>query len=127
MGCGPFAGVSRTAETKASPDMTITFMSGDASPEFPAYIAGPVIDEAAAVEVHFGNGTVMRVPTFAGPESLGHVRFYATQLPANVHDSPRMLLTFLKSVAGLDANGEVVACLAPQTAKAGISDLADCR
>jgi hypothetical protein len=127
MSCGPFAGVSRTVDTKASPDMTITFMSGGASPELPAYIAGPVIDEAAAVEIRFGNGEVTRVPTFAGPESLGHVRFYAAQLPANVHDSPRTFLTFLKSVAGLNANGEVVACLAPQTAKAGISDLADCR
>jgi hypothetical protein len=127
MSCGPFAGVSRTADTKASPDMTITFMSGGASPELPAYIAGPVIEEAAAVEIRFGNGEVTRVPTFAGPESLGHVRFYAAQLPANVHDSPHTFLTFLKSVAGLDANGEVVACLAPQTAKAGISDLADCR
>jgi hypothetical protein len=127
LSCGPFAGVSRTPDTKASPDMTITFLSGGASPELPAYIAGPVIDEAATVEIRFGNGEVLRVPTFAGPESLGHVRFYATQLPAGVQDTPRTFLTFLKSVAGLDANGEVVACLAPQTAKAGISDLADCR
>jgi hypothetical protein len=127
MSCGPFAGVSRTSETKASPDMTITFLSGGASPQLPAYIAGPVIEQAATVEIRFGNGEVMRVPTFAGPASLGHVRFYATQLPAGVQDTPRTFLAFLKSVAGLDANGEVVACLAPHTAKAGISDLADCR
>jgi hypothetical protein len=127
MGCAPFAGVSRTPETKASPDMTITFLSGGASPHLPAYIAGPVIEQATTVEIRFGNGDVVRVPTFTGPESLGHVRFYATQLPAGVQDTPRTFLTFLKSVAGLDANGEVVACLAPHTAKAGISDLADCR
>jgi hypothetical protein len=127
MSCAPFAGVSRTADTKASPDMTITFMSRGASPELPAYIAGPVTDEAATVELRFGNGEVLRVPTFAGPESLGHVRFYATQVPAGVQDTPRRFLTFLKSVAGLDADGEVVACLAPQTAKDGSSDLGDCR
>lgn len=127
MGCGPFAGISRTPETKASPDMTITFLSGGASPELPAYIAGPVIDRATTVEIRFGTGKVLRVPTFTGPESLDHVRFYATQLPAGLETTPRTFRTFLKSVAGLDANGEVVACLAPLTAKDGISDLADCR
>jgi hypothetical protein len=104
--------------------MTITFLSGGGSAELPAYIAGPVIDKATTVEIRFGNGEVLRVPTFAGPESLGHVRFYATQLPAGTKDSPR---TFLKWVAGLDANGEVVACLAPRTAKDGTSDPAECR
>jgi hypothetical protein len=127
MGCGAFAGISRTPETKSSPGMTITYLSGGASPELPAYIAGPVIDKATTVEIRFGNGEVLRVPTFAGPESLGHVRFYATQLPAAVKDTPGTFLTFLKSVAGLDANGEVIACLAPLTAKDGISDLAECR
>jgi len=127
MSCGPFAGVSRTPETKASPDMTITFLSGGASPQLPAYIAGPVIDEAATVQIRFGNGEVVRIPTFAGPESLGNVRFYATQLPAGVQDTPRTFSTFLKSVAGLDANGEVVACLAPHSARDGLSPLSDCR
>jgi hypothetical protein len=127
MGCGPFAGISRTPETKASPDMTITFLSGGASPELPAYIAGPVIDKATMVEIRFGTGQVLRAPTFAGPESLGPVRFYATQLPAGLEDTPHTFLTFLTSVAGLDANGEVVACLAPLDAKDGISPLADCR
>jgi hypothetical protein len=127
MGCGPFAGISRTPETKSSPDMTITFLSGGASADLPAYIVGPVIAKATTVEIRFGNGEVLRVPTFAGPESLGHVRFYAMQLPAGVKDTPGTFLTSLKSVAGLDADGEVVACLAPLTAKDGISDLADCR
>jgi hypothetical protein len=127
MGCGPFAGISRTPETKASPDMTITFLSGGASPELPAYIAGPVIDKATMVEIRFGTGQVLRVPTFAGPESLGHVRFYATQLPAGLEDTPRTFVTFLTWVAGLDADGKVVACLAPLEAKEGISPLADCR
>jgi hypothetical protein len=127
MSCGTFAGVSRTPETKASPDMTITFLSGGASPQLPAYIAGPVIDQATTVEIRFGNGDVLRVPTFAAPESLGHIRFYATQLPAGVEDSPRTFLTFLKFVAGLDADGEVVACLMPRAAKDGRSPPSDCR
>lgn len=127
MGCGTFAGIARTPETKASPDMTITFLSGSASKELPAYIAGPVIDKASAVEIRFASGDVLRVPTFAAPEPLSHIRFYATQLPAGDQTTPRTLPTFLKWVAGFDANGNVVACLAPLTAKDGISPLADCR
>jgi hypothetical protein len=127
MGCGTFAGIARTPETKASPDMTITFLSGSASKKLPAYIAGPVIDKASAVEIRFASGNVLRVPTFAAPEPLSHIRFYATQLPAGDQATPRTLPTFLKWVAGFDANGNVVACLAPLTAKDGISPLADCR
>jgi hypothetical protein len=127
MSCGVFAGVPRTPETKASRDMTITFLSGGASPQLPAYIAGPVIDQATTVKIQFGNGDVLRVPTFAAPESLGHIRFYATQLPAGVQDSPRTFHTFLRFVAGLNADGEVVACLVPRAAKDGRSSLSDCR
>jgi hypothetical protein len=121
MGCGTFAGIARTPETKASPDMTITYLSGGASNELPAYIAGPVIENASAVEIRFADGNVMRVPTFTAPEPLSHIRFYAT--PISAADQS----TFLKWVAGLDANGNVVACLAPLTAKDGISLLSDCR
>jgi hypothetical protein len=38
--CAPFAGVP-TPETKGSSKMTITFLSGAAGTELPAYIAGP--------------------------------------------------------------------------------------
>ena len=127
LGCGPFAGIARTPETKASPDMTITYLSGSGSKQLPAYIAGPVIGTASAVEIHFGNGEVLRVPTFAGPEPLHHIRFYATQLPSSLQTTPRPFATFLKWVAGLDAKGNVVACLAPMTAEDGISPLSDCR
>ena len=127
LGCGAFAGIARTPETKASPAMTITYLSGSASKELPAYIAGPVIGKASAVEIRFGNGDVLRVPTFAGPEPLQHIRFYATQLPSSLQTTPRPFATFLKWVAGLDANGNMVACLAPLTAKDGISSLSDCR
>jgi hypothetical protein len=127
MGCGTFAGIARTPETKASPDMTITYLSGAASNNLPAYIAGPVIEKASTVEIHFANGDVMRVPTFTAPEPLSHIRFYATPIPAANQTTQSTFPTFLKWVAGLDATGNVVACLAPQTAKNGISPLADCR
>jgi hypothetical protein len=75
MACGPIVGVPRTQSTKPSPDMTITFLSGSASDQLPAYIAGPVVKTAQAVEVEFDTGEVLRVPTFAPPASVGPVRF----------------------------------------------------
>jgi hypothetical protein len=130
-GCAPFVGVSRTAETKRSA-MTITLLSGAASDELPAYIAGPVIGKASTVEIEFGTGEVLRLPTFSGPASLGHVRFYAAQLPATVAMPPPDLrgqnqLSFINTLAGLDSDGNVVACLAPQTMVDGVSPLSDCQ
>jgi hypothetical protein len=134
MACAPFAGIARTKSTKASPDMTITFlMSGSASNGLPAYVAGPVIDKAATVELRFSNGTILRTPTFTGRGSLQHIRFYATRLPAGVQKTlrpptPLKKPSFpLKWVAGLDTRGTVVACLAPLNAKDGISPLSACR
>ena len=124
MGCAAFAGIPRTPETKASPDMTITYLSGSASAELPAYIAGPVIENASTVEIRFANGDVLRVPTFAAPEPLSHIRFYITPLPAADQTTPS---TFPTWVAGLDTNGNVVACLAPLAANDGISPFSDCR
>jgi hypothetical protein len=124
---GSFAGIESMAETKTSSEMTITFLGGTASKQLPAYIAGPVISKATAVEVRFGNGDVLRVPTFAAPRGrLRRVRFYATSLPANVQPTPNDP-TWLKSVAGLDGNKNVVACLVPATAMDGSSPLSDCR
>ncbi|MEJ7791160.1 MAG: hypothetical protein WKF65_04220 [Gaiellaceae bacterium] len=128
LGCGSFVGVARTPEAKASPDMTITFMAADATEQLPARIVGAVIDEASVVEIHFVDGDVLRVPTFAGPEPMQHVRFYAARLPANFRLTPENFTRVFPSwVAGLDASGSVVACSAPRTAKDGISSLSDCR
>ncbi len=128
MGCAPVAGIPRTTETKASPDMTITFLSGSASNELPAYIAGPVTDRASDVEIRFGTGAILRVPTFAAPASLGHVRFYATQLPAGMSPpSPATSVRFIDKLTGLDNDGNIVACLVPVTAVNGVSPLSDCR
>jgi hypothetical protein len=49
------------------------------SAELPLRAAGPVVDTAAEVAIYFRNGGILRVPTFAAPASLGHIRFYATR------------------------------------------------
>ena len=135
MSCGPFVGVPRTVETRLSSEMLITLLTSGASPEFPAYIVGPVIDRASTVEIHYKTGEVLRLPTFSGAASLGHVRFYAAQLPASIprplpgqrldaHNAPSFMPTKL---AGLDSDGNIVACLVPRTAVDGVSPLSDCR
>jgi hypothetical protein len=128
LSCGPFVGVARTPESKASPDMTITVGAGDATEKLPAHIVGAVIEEAAVVEIRFPDGDILRVPTYGGPEPLQHVRFYAAQLPTNFRMTPENVTRVFPSwVAGLDASGDVVACSAPRTAKDGISSVSDCR
>ena len=132
--CAPFVGVP-TAETKGSSKMTITFLSGAAGDELPAYIAGPVIDKASTVEIEFGTGEVLRLPTFSEATSLGRVRFYAAQLPATIPmpqpgqriQNPTQPWPPINTLAGLDSDGNVVACLAPRTAVDGVSPLSDCQ
>jgi len=127
MNCAPFAGISRTAETKASPDMTITFLSGRAPGLLPTYIVGPVIDKAVEVEIHFANGQKMHVPTFGAPAPLKHIRFYATQIPDSAAPKLRGEAEAFDWIAGRDKEGKTVACLAPMKSKDGVSPLSDCR
>jgi hypothetical protein len=129
MSCGSFVGAPRTAGTSGSSEMTITFLSGAAGPKLPAYIVGPVIGKASTVEIEFGTGQVLRLPTFSGADSLGKVRFYAAQLPTSIQLPPPRLEqpSFIKTLVGLDSDGNVVACLAPQTAVNGVSPLSDCQ
>jgi hypothetical protein len=84
------------------------------SPGLPYWAAGPVVDTAVAVALHFRDGDVLRLPTYAAPESLGHVRFYATPLPEVPESSGQSPV----KVVGLDENGAVVACLAVDPASA---------
>ena len=127
--CAPFAGVQRTAETKPSPDMTITWMSGS-QPNLPPYIAGPVVANATAVKIHLTSGQTLETDTFPAPAPLERVRFYAMQLaePLGLGRLPsggkQLSLAWL---AGFDADGRMVACLAPATAEDGISPLSACR
>jgi hypothetical protein len=88
-----------------------------------------VVDTATRVEISFSDGTVLRLPTFGGPSSLGRVRFYASELPPGVSPtSPtrRSSSPFIDKLAGFDGEGNVVACLVPRTAAEGISPLSDC-
>ena len=135
MTCGPFAGVPRTAATKTDADMQITFLSGSWTNVLPAYIAGPVIEQASTVEIRFQDGTTLQAPTIAAPPPLEHIRFYAAPLPpaeypadtlGTLHVATKHVAT-ITWLAGLDASGRVIACLAPGTAKNGVSPLTDCR
>lgn len=127
MGCGPFVGVTRTSETKKSPDAAITFLSGSGGP-LPSYVVGPVIEQASEVEIRFVGGRTLRVPTSVGPPPLDHVRFYATEIPSyplgQRGDTPASPFEW---IAGRDANGKLVACLSPKKAADGVSPLSDCR
>lgn len=124
LACAPFSGVPGTPETKPSPDMTITYLHVGASQSLPGYIAGPVIESATTVEIHLVSGQTVRTDTVPAPEPLGHVRFYATQLPDTPPSSPRR--NPISWVAGLDATGKIVACVAPSSAVNGISPTSAC-
>jgi hypothetical protein len=131
MGCATLKGVPRTTQTKpATHDMTITYLSGSATSVLPAYVVGPVVEEATTVAIRLSNGTTIRTPTFAGPSPLEHVRFYAVQLPDSQLRSPTtnppLHAMPMEWIAGLDQEGNVIACLAPATATNGISPLAAC-
>lgn len=131
MGCATLKGVPRTAQTKpAAQDMTITYLSGSPTSALPAYIVGPVVEDATTVAIRLSDGTTIRTPTFAGPSPLEHVRFYAVQLAGGHLRSPTTTPPFhaapLQWIAGLDQSGHVVACLAPATATNGTSPLSAC-
>jgi hypothetical protein len=130
LACGPIEGVPRTPTTNAAPDAEILYAGGGATSQLPAFVAGPVIDKASQVAIQFEEGEVLRVPTFSGPDSLGSVRFYATEVPTGIFPPPRPGETTLfgsLKLAGLDDDGNVVACLARTTARGGISPLSDCQ
>jgi hypothetical protein len=119
LSCAPVVGVPRTPETKPSSDLTITVTASSGTSQLPAYVAGPVVDSAETVEIDYGDGHSLRVTTFPAPESVGHVRFFATPLDAG--DGP-------DKVVGFDGNGNVVACLVHgRPVPDGGSPLADCR
>jgi hypothetical protein len=131
MGCATLKGVPRTAQTKpGAQDMAITYLSGLATSVLPAYIVGPVVEDAMTVAIRLSEGTTIRTPTFAGPSPLEHVRFYAVQLPSGPHRSPTTKPPFrtlpLEWIAGLDQSGHEVACLAPASTTNGISPLSAC-
>jgi hypothetical protein len=109
-GCGGF--IARPADAPDGP-AGINFGSAE-SRGLPYWAAGPVVDTAVEVEIDFRNGDVLRVPTYAVPESFGHVRFYATPIP----EVPPSSGQWPVKVVGLDQNDAVVACSALDPASA---------
>jgi hypothetical protein len=100
--------------------MTITYLTSSRSKRLPTYIVGPVVETAATVEIHLKSGGTLHAATFAAPKPLGQIRFYAIPLPGAGIVFPVLW------IAGLDLHGTVVACLAPATARNGISPLSAC-
>jgi hypothetical protein len=101
LGCGGFS--VRPPGSPGGP-RGINYVSSQ-SAELPHWAAGPVVDSAAEVALYFRDGRVLRIPTFAAPESLGHVRFYATQIPEGPGPNSEPV-----KVVGVDNGGDVVAC-----------------
>jgi hypothetical protein len=102
--CGGF--IARPPDAPAGP-AGITYGSAE-SPGLPYWAAGPVVDTAVVVALHFRDGDVLRLPTYAVPESFGHVRFYATPIPEVPQSSGQSPV----KVVGIDKDEVVVACAA---------------
>ena len=109
-GCGGF--IARPPDAPAGP-AGITYGSAE-SPGLPYWAAGPVVDKAVEVVLHFRDGDVLRVQTYAAPQSFGDVRFYATPIPEVPQSSGQSPV----KVVGLDENDAVVACMALDPASA---------
>jgi hypothetical protein len=87
-----------------------------------------VIERASVVEIRFVSGRTLRVPTFAGPPPLEHIRFYATEIPTFPLGERGETTAFpFEWIAGRDAAGKLVACLSPKKAIDGTSPLSACR
>jgi hypothetical protein len=109
-GCGGF--IARPPDSPAGP-AGINYGAAE-SPGLPYWAAGPVVDTATEVALYFRDGNVVRVPTYAVPESFGHVRFYATPIP----EVPQPSAQTVVKVVGRDEKGTVVACAALDPASA---------
>jgi hypothetical protein len=109
MNCDRIVGVTR--DSKQYTPRAITYLSGGGvTPELPRYVVGPVTDEAEEVAVYFVDGEVLRTETFAVPQSLGAIRFYAARLPRSM--LPMALRSgFLDKLVGFNRAGRIVACL----------------
>lgn len=108
--CGGF--IARPPGAPAGP-AGITYGSAE-SPGLPYWAAGPVVDTAVVVALHFRDGDVLKLPTYAAPESFGHVRFYATPIPEVPQSSGQSPV----KVVGIDKDETVVACAALDPASA---------
>lgn len=111
-GCGSIVGIRPPGAGLAIP--TVDWRAGATSiRSYPKWIAGPVVETARLVVIHFRNGTELRVPATGAVQwkNVGWyrpVRFFAAQLPAEINfiHVPESL----DSITGLDAQGNIVAC-----------------
>ena len=104
--CGEFDGVPLRPSSKPSRSVTIAALSGSLGPltKDSPYVVGPVVDQAARVDVYLQGGRVIHAPTLDAPDELNlPVRFFVAQLPPAE-------TSFSKLVA-IDGAGNVVACL----------------
>lgn len=108
--CGGF--IARPPDAPAGP-AGITYASAE-SPGLPYWAAGPVVDTAVVVALRFRDGDVLRLPTYAAPESFGHIRFYATPIPEVPQSSGQSPV----KIVGIDKDDGVVACMALDPASA---------
>ena len=129
--CSPFVGITRADQTTEGEPLALTYLSGGfgTGDRHHDYIAGPVVDGASQVEIRLVAGQVLRLPTFPAPASVGNVRFYTGLLPADVSipRAPGPFSQVVASIAGLDGDGNVVACLVLSAAVDGVSPLSACR
>lgn len=116
---GAFESVPRTTETKhGAADMKVTYLSRAGTYNgFPAFVTGAATGDATTVEVRFRDGERLRLPTTPGPAPLDQVTFYAAPLHGTLAE------TSVDRIAAYDADGHLVACLAPSTAQDGRSPL----
>jgi hypothetical protein len=121
-GRGRGVGAAMTcARIEAGTNTTISGLGG-AGGGLPDHIGGAVVGSAATVEIMLTTGEALRVPTFAGPESLGDLRFFASELPHRRFVPGERIVARL---VGYDAGGKIVAC--SSWSDNGESSLADCR
>ena len=114
LACTQVEGVPTTPESTRALPLGITYLEASGA-GLPPYVAGPVVDRAAEVAVYFHGGTVVRTHTFAAPESLGSaIRFYVVRLRA---DQPP---PSIEKLVGLDATGQIVACLTTPMPETGV-------
>jgi hypothetical protein len=98
------------------PREPITYSSGSGQNGL-TWIIGSVTEKAARVRIDLGDGNAVEVP--ASPARGIPYRFYASQLP---NGTVTMDGLRLKTIAGLDEDGKVVACMRPS----GPSPLSAC-
>lgn len=105
LACIRIAGVPQESDSEEA-RLGVLYLSGP-SPALPAYVAGPIVDSADAVEIHLVGGEIIRTPTFDAPDELGSIRFYAAQLAETDSSGGQV-----QKLVGIDHDGVVVACRA---------------